>query len=32
MRSGEIASGISVMDPETNQVVGSSKKAAEMAI
>ncbi len=32
MRSGEVASGISVMDPETNEVVGTSKKAAEMAI
>jgi hypothetical protein len=32
MRSGEIASGISVMDPETNEVVGTSKIAAETAI
>jgi hypothetical protein len=32
MRSGEVASGISVMDPETNEVIGSSKIAAKMAI
>jgi len=29
MRNGEIKTGIAVMDPETNQVVGQSKKAAE---
>jgi predicted component of type VI protein secretion system len=32
MRSAEMQSGIDVMDPETMQVVGKSKKAAEMGI
>jgi hypothetical protein len=32
MRSGEIETGISVMDPETMQEVGKSKTAATMGI
>jgi hypothetical protein len=32
MRKGEIESGISVMDPETREVVGVSKAAAEMGV
>lgn len=32
MRKGEIESGIAVMDPETKETIGASKKAAELAI
>lgn len=32
MRRGEMEQGISVMDPETNEVIGTSKIAAETAV
>jgi len=32
MRGAEMEQGISVMDPETNEVVGTSKKAATMGV